>query len=138
MERLIGKTGRLIDLYRAGRMRVQSGDAILGGEPVFKDTRLAVRHIGGMRMSGEPVARSGKIIRAFRRIMLRSLSSTPRLTLSMTQRVPARAGVRLLLDENVSPRLVPTLRVKTQPAACAATAAFSASCVAEHRFWKRK
>lgn len=56
-ERLIKKVGRLIDLYRAGRMRVQSNDAILGGEPVFKDTRLAVRHIGGMRMGGEPIAR---------------------------------------------------------------------------------
>lgn len=56
-QRLIKKTGRRINLYRAGRMRVQSTDAILGGEPVFKDTRLAVRHIGAMRMGGEPTAR---------------------------------------------------------------------------------
>ena len=44
-------------LYRNGRSRVERDDAVLGGEPVFAGTRLAVRHVGGMRLKGEPAAR---------------------------------------------------------------------------------
>jgi uncharacterized protein (DUF433 family) len=54
---LIGDVGPRIDLYRDGLKRLREDDAILGGEPVFKGTRLAVRHIGGMRAKGEPVER---------------------------------------------------------------------------------
>jgi uncharacterized protein (DUF433 family) len=42
------------------RRRVASDPAILGGEPIFKGTRLSVRHIGGMLERGE----SGKNIRS--------------------------------------------------------------------------
>jgi uncharacterized protein (DUF433 family) len=45
-----------IDLYREGLHRICEDDDILAGEPTFKGTRLAVRHIGGMRIKGEPVA----------------------------------------------------------------------------------
>jgi uncharacterized protein (DUF433 family) len=44
-----------IDLYCKGLQRVHEDDEILDGEPVFKGTRLAVRHIGGMRIKGESV-----------------------------------------------------------------------------------
>lgn len=47
--------GPRIDLYHEGLKRVCVDDGILDGEPVFKGTRLSVRHIGGMRIKGEPV-----------------------------------------------------------------------------------
>jgi uncharacterized protein (DUF433 family) len=52
---LIEDVGPRIDLYRKGLKRIHADEQILGGEPVFKGTRLAVRHIGGMRVKGEPV-----------------------------------------------------------------------------------
>jgi uncharacterized protein (DUF433 family) len=54
---LIEEVGARIQLYREGLARIREDDAILGGEPVFDGTRLAVRHIGGMRARGEPAAR---------------------------------------------------------------------------------
>lgn len=42
------------DLYRKGLTRVVSDGRILAGEPVFRGTRLSVRHIGAMRLKGEP------------------------------------------------------------------------------------
>lgn len=54
---VLADVGPRIDLYRRGRARIRRDEAILGGEPVFAGTRLAVRHIGGMRLKGEPVAR---------------------------------------------------------------------------------
>lgn len=45
-----------IDLYREGLHRICEDDEILGGEPTFRGTRLAVRHIGGMLIKGEPIA----------------------------------------------------------------------------------
>jgi uncharacterized protein (DUF433 family) len=42
-------------LYRKGMDRMVTDDDILGGEPVFAGTRLSVRHIGAMRLAGEPV-----------------------------------------------------------------------------------
>jgi uncharacterized protein (DUF433 family) len=53
---LIEDLGPRIDLYRKGLTRIREDDEILGGEPVFDGTRLAVRHIGGMRARGEPAA----------------------------------------------------------------------------------
>lgn len=41
-------------LYRTGRRRIVSDAAILGGEPVFAGTRLAVRHIGALALRGIP------------------------------------------------------------------------------------
>jgi uncharacterized protein (DUF433 family) len=49
--------GPRIDLYRRGLKRIRKDKEILGGEPVFNGTRVAVRHIGGMRTRGEPVER---------------------------------------------------------------------------------
>ena len=54
---LLDEVGPRIDLYREGLKRVREDDDILGGETVFKGTRLAVRHIGGMRAGDEPVER---------------------------------------------------------------------------------
>jgi uncharacterized protein (DUF433 family) len=45
-----------VALYRRGLRRIESRRDILGGEPVFKGTRLAVRHIGGMALRGVPAA----------------------------------------------------------------------------------
>ena len=47
-------SARLKD-FEAGRRRVVSSPAILGGEPVFAGTRLSVRHIGGLADRGTPV-----------------------------------------------------------------------------------
>lgn len=44
-----------VSLYERGRARIVEDPEILGGEPVFKGTRLAVRHIGGMHLRGESV-----------------------------------------------------------------------------------
>jgi uncharacterized protein (DUF433 family) len=54
---LIEDVGPRIDLYREGLKRIHEDDEILGGEPAFKGTRLAVRHDGGMRAKGEPAER---------------------------------------------------------------------------------
>ena len=53
-EALIEEVGSRIHRYREGLARIGEDDAILGGEPVFNGTRLAVRHIGGMCARGEP------------------------------------------------------------------------------------
>jgi uncharacterized protein (DUF433 family) len=54
---LIEDVGPRIDLYREGLKRIREDEEVLGGEAAFKGTRLAVRHIGGMRAKGEPVER---------------------------------------------------------------------------------
>ena len=54
---LLDDVGPRIDLYREGLKRVREDDDILGGEAVFKGTRLAIRHIGDMRARGEAVER---------------------------------------------------------------------------------
>jgi uncharacterized protein (DUF433 family) len=41
--------------FEAGRKRVVSDPAVLGGEPVFSGTRLSVRHIGRLADRGTPV-----------------------------------------------------------------------------------
>jgi uncharacterized protein (DUF433 family) len=45
------------DLYKNGLGRIVSDKKILAGEPVFRGTRLSVRHVGGMRLNGEPTER---------------------------------------------------------------------------------
>lgn len=45
------------DAYKKGLDRIVSDKKILAGEPVFRGTRLSVRHIGGMRLNGEPTER---------------------------------------------------------------------------------
>jgi len=54
---IIEDVGPRIDLYRRGWGRIRSDPEILGGEPVFAGTRLALRHIGGLRLKGEPMER---------------------------------------------------------------------------------
>src|SRR5260370_10515134 len=45
------------DLYKKGLARIVSDTTILSGEPGVRGTRLAVRHVGGMRLNGEPTER---------------------------------------------------------------------------------
>jgi uncharacterized protein (DUF433 family) len=45
-----------IDLYAEGLTRIEEKQGVLGGEAVFKDTRLSVKHIGKMREGGEAIA----------------------------------------------------------------------------------
>jgi uncharacterized protein (DUF433 family) len=52
----IDETSRT-DLYKKGLARIISDKKILAGEPVFRGTRLSVRHVGGMRLNGEPTER---------------------------------------------------------------------------------
>jgi uncharacterized protein (DUF433 family) len=54
---LIEDVGSRVALYRHGLERIHEDEQILGGEPVFNGTRLAVRHIGRMHAKGEPVGR---------------------------------------------------------------------------------
>jgi uncharacterized protein (DUF433 family) len=43
-------------LYRRGRARLIARPDLVGGEPVFKGTRVPVRHIGLLARKGVPVA----------------------------------------------------------------------------------
>lgn len=43
---------RRIDSYRQGLERITSRADVLGGEPVFKDTRISVRHVGKLMERG--------------------------------------------------------------------------------------
>src|ERR1700738_923127 len=52
----IGEAART-DLYKRGLARIVSDNKILGGEAVFRGTRLAVRHVGRMHLNGEPTER---------------------------------------------------------------------------------
>jgi uncharacterized protein (DUF433 family) len=45
-----------VDLYAAGLTHIEEKDGVLGGEAVFKNTRLSVNHIGKMREGGEATA----------------------------------------------------------------------------------
>jgi len=47
---------QLVPFYRWRDARVVSDPAILGGEPVFRGSRLAVRRVGDARAHGEDVA----------------------------------------------------------------------------------
>jgi uncharacterized protein (DUF433 family) len=45
-----------VDLYAKGLTHIEQKEGVLGGEAVFKNTRLSVNHIGKMREGGEAVA----------------------------------------------------------------------------------
>jgi uncharacterized protein (DUF433 family) len=45
-----------IDLYADGLTRIEEKEGVLGGDAVFKNTRLSVNHIGKMREGGEAIA----------------------------------------------------------------------------------
>jgi uncharacterized protein (DUF433 family) len=53
-DRLLDDVGPRVCIYRRGCSRITKDAAVLGGEPVFEGTRIAVRHIGGMLEKGEP------------------------------------------------------------------------------------
>jgi uncharacterized protein (DUF433 family) len=44
-----------MDLYAEGLKRIEEKDAVLGGKPVFRGTRLSVNHVGKMLARGEPM-----------------------------------------------------------------------------------
>ncbi|RKH52472.1 DUF433 domain-containing protein [Corallococcus sp. AB049A] len=45
-----------VRLFVHGKRRIESRPDILGGEPVFKGTRIAVRHVGDLLLKGVPRA----------------------------------------------------------------------------------
>ena len=44
-----------VDAYAEGLMRIEEQEGLLGGEAIFKGTRLSVRHIGRMHHDGERI-----------------------------------------------------------------------------------
>lgn len=44
-----------VDLYAEGLKRIETKEGVLGGEAVFKGTRLSVHHVGKMAERGEPI-----------------------------------------------------------------------------------
>ncbi len=44
-----------VDLYAEGLSRIEEKEGVLGGEAVFRNTRLSVSHVGKMRHGGEPI-----------------------------------------------------------------------------------
>lgn len=50
------EVARLMALYRRGRARTTSAPDVLGGEPAFKGTRIAVRHVGKLVKKGIPLS----------------------------------------------------------------------------------
>jgi len=52
--RVLGEVRPRVDLYASGLSRIEEKEGTLGGEAVFKNTRLSVRHIGKMSTGGEP------------------------------------------------------------------------------------
>src|SRR5262249_46334529 len=52
-ERVLGDLGARVDSYARGLSRIEERPDILGGEPVFKGTRLPVRHIAKLSIGGE-------------------------------------------------------------------------------------
>ena len=44
-----------VDLYAEGLSRIEEREGVLGGEAVFRNTRLSVKHVGKMRDGGESI-----------------------------------------------------------------------------------
>jgi uncharacterized protein (DUF433 family) len=44
-----------VKLYAEGLSRIEEREGVLGGEAVFRNTRLSVKHIGKMRDGGQPI-----------------------------------------------------------------------------------
>jgi uncharacterized protein (DUF433 family) len=53
--KVIEDLGPRVDLYAAGLTHIEEKEGVLGGEAVFKNTRLSVNHIGKMREGGEAI-----------------------------------------------------------------------------------
>lgn len=56
VERIVREVLDKVERFMAWKNRLVTDERILGGEPVFPRSRLAVRQIGGMRLRGAPVA----------------------------------------------------------------------------------
>jgi uncharacterized protein (DUF433 family) len=54
-DKAVGDLAPRVDLYAAGLSRIEEKERVLGGEAIFKGTRLPVRHVGKMFESGEPL-----------------------------------------------------------------------------------
>src|SRR5262249_25193236 len=52
-ERVAKDLAPRVDLYAEGLSWIEEREGVLGGEPVFRNTRLSVNHIGKMRDRGE-------------------------------------------------------------------------------------
>lgn len=55
LERVSREIAPRVALYAEGLGRIEEKEGVLGGETVFRDTRLSVRHVGKMHDGGEPV-----------------------------------------------------------------------------------
>ena len=53
LEKVLDTIGPRVDLYREGLKKIEENSDVLGGEPVFRSTRLSVLHIGKMFERGE-------------------------------------------------------------------------------------
>jgi uncharacterized protein (DUF433 family) len=54
-EQIVHDLAPRVDLYAEGLARIEEKDGVLGGEPVFRGTRLSVRHVGKMYYDGEAI-----------------------------------------------------------------------------------
>jgi uncharacterized protein (DUF433 family) len=54
--RLFADVEKLATRYETWKRRLVEDERILGGEPVFPKSRLAVRHVGGLRLKGTSAA----------------------------------------------------------------------------------
>lgn len=54
---LIEELSPRVDLYANGLSHIEEREGVVGGEAVFRGTRLSVRHIGKMYDTGEPASR---------------------------------------------------------------------------------
>jgi uncharacterized protein (DUF433 family) len=55
LEALCDEVREQVERFEAWKRTLVVDDSILGGEPVFPQTRLAVRNIGGMRLRGASI-----------------------------------------------------------------------------------
>ncbi len=55
LDEIVESVTRTLSRFEKWKARLVQDDAILGGEPVFPRSRLAVRQIGGMLLRGAPV-----------------------------------------------------------------------------------
>jgi len=55
LDRVLGTIVDRIERFDAWKQKLVTDDRILGGEPVFPKTRLAVRHVGGMLLKGASI-----------------------------------------------------------------------------------
>ena len=95
-----------IERFVAWRRRLVASDRVLGGEPVASRTRLAVRHVGGMLLRGAAVDE----VRGDYPYLSDEDSSSRACTRERILRLGGRVNVKLLLDENLSPKVAEVLR----------------------------